>query len=212
MTGGTGKIVGLFGGSFNPPHAAHQLVALYCLETQPIDEIWFLPVYDHVFGKNLAPFADRMRMCERATEALGTRARVCADEENLAKAPGFVGSRTLDLLEHLGRVHPTTRFRLIVGTDILAETHKWHRWDDVVAAAPLIVVGRTGHAVPAGSTVTGLAMPEVSSTAIRAALAGLTPDAREALSRGEQPAEVGALPSLLPASVLRYIAERDLYS
>ncbi len=194
MSGGTGKVVGLFGGSFNPPHAAHQLVALYCLETQPIDEIWFTPVYAHVFGKDLAPFADRVRMCELATEALGPRAHVCLAEQELAKAPGFAGSRTLDLVQHLVAAHPTASFRLIVGTDILAETDKWHRWDEVVASAPLIVVGRTGHSVPPGSTVTGLAMPEVSSTEVRARLA-----------RGES-----ALP-LVPRSVMSYIAERDLY-
>ena len=195
MTGGTGKVIGLFGGSFNPPHAAHQLVALYCLETQPIDEIWFTPVYTHVFGKDLAPYADRVAMCELATEALGKRARVSRAEEDLAQQAGFVGSRTLDLIHHLTARHPTSSFRLIVGTDILAETAKWHRWDDVVAAAPLIIVGRTGHAVPAGSAVTGVTMPEVSSTAIRATLAG-----------------AGDASSLLPASVLRYIAERGLYS
>ena len=187
--------VGLFGGSFNPPHAAHQLVALYCLETQPIDEIWFTPVYTHVFGKDLASYADRVAMCELAIAALGPRAQVCRAEEHLASQPGFAGSRTLDLIHHLAAVHPTSSFRLIVGTDILAETAKWHRWDDVVAAAPLILVGRTGHAVPAGSTVTGVTMPEVSSTAIRATLAG-----------------AGDASSLLPASVLRYIAERGLYS
>ncbi len=187
--------VGLFGGSFNPPHAAHQLVALYCLETQPIDEIWFTPVYTHVFGKDLAPYEDRLAMCELATAALGSRARVSRAEQDLAQQPGFAGSRTLDLIHHLATLHPTTRFRLIVGTDILAETAKWHRWADVVAAAPPIIVGRTGHAIPAGSTVTGVTMPEVSSTAIRATLAG-----------------AGDASSLLPASVLRYIAERGLYA
>ncbi len=52
--------VALFGGSFNPPHVAHELVALYVLETQPIDELWFLPVYHHVFDtkQGLAPFED----------------------------------------------------------------------------------------------------------------------------------------------------------
>lgn len=191
----TGKIVGLLGGSFNPPHVAHQLVALYCLETQPIDELWFVPVYTHVFGKDLAPYADRVAMCELATAALGPRATVSRAEEDLAHQPGFAGSRTLDLLHHLSDRHPASSFRLIVGTDILGETAKWHRWDDVVAAAPLIVIGRTGHPVPSGSTVTGVTMPEVSSTAIRAALAG-----------------AGDASSLLPASVLRYIAERGLYS
>ncbi|MDB4964094.1 MAG: nicotinate (nicotinamide) nucleotide adenylyltransferase [Myxococcales bacterium] len=203
--------VALFGGSFNPPHVAHQLVALYVLETQPVDEVWFTPVYAHVFGKELAPFADRVRMCELATEPLGNRARVCLAEEDLAQRPGFAGSRTLDLVEHLVATHPTSSFRLVVGTDILGETAKWHRWDDVTAAAPLIVIGRTGHEVPAGTTVTGVTMPEISSTAIRAALAALSPDLRAALRAGEVPADAQQLASLLPGAVLRYIAERDLY-
>ena len=46
--------VALFGGSFNPPHVAHQLVALYILETQDVDELWFVPTYAHPFGKQLA--------------------------------------------------------------------------------------------------------------------------------------------------------------
>lgn len=205
--------VALFGGSFNPPHVAHQLVALYVLETQPVDELWFVPVYTHVFGKHLAPYADRTAMCELAIQPLGLRARVCRAEEDLAQAPGFAGSRTLDLIEHLIQRHPASSFRLVIGTDILAETEKWHRWDAVVAAAPLIVVGRAGlAAVPAGSTVTGLTMPEVSSTAIRSALAGLGPGVRDALARGEVPPEAEGVASLLPASVLRYIAERDHYS
>jgi nicotinate-nucleotide adenylyltransferase len=194
--------VALFGGSFNPPHVAHQLVALYVLETQPVDELWFTPVYAHVFGKELAPWEDRVRMCELAAAALGPRAKVCRAEEELAKQPGFAGSRTLDLLEHLKATQPDLELRLVVGTDILAETAKWHRWDDVVAAAPLIVVGRTGHPLPPGSRATGVTMPDISSTAIR-----------EALKRGAGQGEEGRaeLGSLLPASVLWYIAERDLY-
>jgi nicotinate-nucleotide adenylyltransferase len=203
--------VALFGGSFNPPHVAHQLVALYVLETQPVDEIWFTPAYSHVFGKELAPYADRAAMCELAVRPLGARARVCRAEEELAQLPGFQGSRTLDLIEHLIARHPGASFRLVVGTDILGETAKWHRWDEVVAAAPPIVVGRTGHPVPPGTTVTGVTMPEICSTEIRAALAALSPDLRAALRAGELPAGAQGLASLLPASVLRYIAERDLY-
>lgn len=212
MTAETARTVALFGGSFNPPHVAHQLVALYVLETQPVDELWFTPVFAHVFGKDLAPYAERAAMCELAAKPLGLRATVCRVEEDLAHKPGFAGSRTIDLIEHLSRLHPTSSFRLVVGTDILAERDKWHRWDDVVAAAPLIIVGRTGHAVPAGSTVTGVTMPEVSSTAIRAALAALTPAARESLAGDVVPPGAEDVASLLPASVLRYIAERDLYS
>lgn len=187
--------IALFGGSFNPPHVAHQLVALYVLETQPVDELWFVPVYAHVFGKELAPYDDRITMCELAAAALGPRVRVSRVEHELAQRPGFAGSRTLDLVEHLAAQGHD--LRLVVGTDILADAHKWHRWDAVVATAPLIVVGRTGHALPAGSAATGVTMPEISSTRIRELLA-TAPDSEE-------------LAALLPRSVLDYIASERLY-
>ncbi len=182
--------VALFGGSFNPPHVAHQLVALYVLETQPVDELWFVPVYEHVFGKDLAAYEERVRMCEMAVAPLGSRVRVDRTEEVLARAPGFAGSRTLDLVEHLTRTHPDTSFRLVVGSDILGEIDKWHRWDDVVALAPLIVIGRAGH-LPEGSIATGVTMPEVSSTLVRQ------------LARS---GDYARLASLVPSSVMRYIA------
>src|SRR5688572_19022030 len=125
------KTIALFGGSFNPPHVAHQLVALYILETQPVDELWFVPTYAHPFGKQLASFNARIAMCELAIAALGERAKVSRAEEELAKRPDFVASRTLDLVEYV--IEQGHEPRLVIGTDILAETHKWHRWEDVVA-------------------------------------------------------------------------------
>lgn len=194
------KRVGLFGGSFNPPHVAHQLVALYVLETQPIDELWFVPVFTHVFGKALAAFEHRVALCELAAAPLGTRVRVVRTEEELARRNGFVGSRTLDLVEHV--VGLGVAPRLVVGADILGETASWHRWDAVVAAAPLIVVGRGGHAVPAGSSETGVAMPQISSTRVRALLAQAHAGSDDAAAE---------LRGLLPGQVLRYIADHRLY-
>ena len=115
--------IAIFGGSFNPPHVAHQLVALYVLETQPVDELWLVPAYAHPFGKQLVDFEHRVAMCELAARALGPRAKVSRAEEELATRPGFVASRTLDLIEHLGG--PDRQLRLVCGTDILGETAKW---------------------------------------------------------------------------------------
>lgn len=185
--------IALFGGSFNPPHIAHALVGLYVLETQPVDELWLVPVYAHPFGKDLAPFEDRVAMCELVARALGPRAKVSRAEQELAARPGFTVSRTLDLIDHLSA--PDVALRLVVGADILGETDQWHRWDDVVARAPLIAIGRAGFAVPPGSTVTGVTMPEISATRIRALLAAGAPEAEALLSR----------------AVLRYIADHDLY-
>ena len=161
--------VALFGGSFNPPHVAHELVALYVLETQPIDELWFLPVFQHVFDdkKDLAPYEDRLAMCRLVADALGPRAKVSRAEEELAHQPGFQGSRTFDLIELLARTHADVEPRWVVGSDILGETDKWYRWPEVVARAPLIVIERPGYPVPAGYSQRALPMPDVSSTRIR---------------------------------------------
>jgi len=185
--------VALFGGSFNPPHVAHQLVALYVLETQPIDELWFVPTYAHPFGKPLVAYDHRIAMCELAAAALGPRARTSRAEAELAARPGFVTSHTLDLIDHVAAAGH--ELRLVVGADILGESTKWYRWADVVARAPLIVVGRGGHALPPGSVATGVSMPEISATQVRDLLAQ----------------RASSVSGLVPRDVLRYIAEHHLY-
>jgi nicotinate-nucleotide adenylyltransferase len=182
--------VALFGGSFNPVHAAHQLVALYVLETHDIDALWFVPTYAHPFGKPLEKYEHRVAMCELATAPLGPRVTVSRAEEELALRPGFLSSRTIDLIEMLADAHPGETFRLVIGSDILAETDKWHRWDAVAAAAPPIVIARPGF--PGGH---GVEMPDISATRIRELLA----------RRDEEAAR------LVPRSVMGYIATHRLY-
>jgi nicotinate-nucleotide adenylyltransferase len=188
--------IGLFGGSFNPPHVAHQLVALYVLETQSIDELWFVPTFVHPFGKPLAPFEDRIAMCEIVAAPLGPRVKVSRAEQELAQQPDFVASRTFDLVELLLARGPEYEFRLVIGADILRETDKWYRWADLAALAPPLVVGRTGYTLPPGATETGIAMPEISATRARELIAAHDPQAA----------------ALLPHGILRYIAARGLYS
>jgi nicotinate-nucleotide adenylyltransferase len=186
--------VALFGGSFNPPHVAHQMVALWALETQPIDEVWFVPVYKHAFNKDLEPFEHRVEMTTLAAARFGTAARVVDAEKDNASG------RTYDLLVELttGPSADASRsFRLLVGTDILAESHKWHRWDDVIAMAPLMVIARAGH-LEAGDETT-FAAPSISSTQIRELLARGSAEARDEVA------------SLLPRSVLGYIDANSLY-
>jgi nicotinate-nucleotide adenylyltransferase len=99
--------------------------------------------------------------------------------------------KTARTLEHLTAKHPTLRFALIVGSDVMSETAKWYRWDRVTELARIIVAGRAGHAVGDGE---GLLFPRVSSSAIR-----------ERLRRGEDVSDV------VPEAVLRYVAKHDLY-
>ena len=179
--------VGIFGGSFNPPHVAHQMVGLYVLETAAVDELWLVPAFRHALGKPLAPFQHRLRMCELAAAALGRRARV-SDVE------GVLGgdSRTIHTLRRLQGLHPEHDFSLVIGADLLAEVSSWLGGDELRRTVPLVVVGRSG-TTPEAEAAT-IAMPEVSSTEVRRRLG-----ARESVE------------GLVPRTVLDYIYEQGLY-
>ena len=186
--------VALFGGSFNPPHVGHQLLALYVLETAGVDELWFVPAFQHPFHKALETFEDRRAMCERAVEALGPRARVSDVEARLGGA-----SLTLRTVQRLMQDHPGHAFSLVIGSDLVAETASWHGITELRRLVPFIVVQRGGHpSAPdddrGAGTAAAVTMPEISSSEIRAALAAGRPMNRWISGR-----------------VLDYIAERGLY-
>ncbi len=182
-----GRSVAILGGSFNPPHVAHLMAAYWTLATQDVSEVWLLPSYHHPFGKPLAPFEDRVRMCELAARAVRGVA-VCTAEEELRDDP-HVG-KTARTLEHLRAKHPTYELSLVVGADVMGETEKWWRWDRVKELARLIVVGREGYPPVPGAP----SLPAISSTEIRARLA-----------RGED------VSWCVPRRVLEYAEERGLY-
>ena len=185
--------IALFGGSFNPPHVAHQMAALYVLETQPVDQVWIVPTYVHPFQKQLASFEDRATMCKLMAAPLGDCVIVSKIEEELAQRPGFRSSRTLDLVHYL--VEQGLEVRLVVGSDIMAETAKWYRWSDLVNKAPLIILAREGFDVPPGSMLTGVPMPAISSSQIRRAHAAADP----------------SVMNLVPRSVYAYMVQHNLY-
>ncbi len=185
--------VALFGGSFHPPHVGHLLAASYVRAVAPVDELWFMPADRHAFGKPLADFEDRAALCE-ARASLVPDSRVTRIEQETG-----AGGRTLPVVEALVRRHPEHVFRLVVGSDILADGPKWYRFDQLVQLAPLIVLARGGHPlderqVPAGSTLlTKVTLPEVSSSLVRGRLAA-----------GEEVAE------LVPAAVLLEMRRRGM--
>ena len=164
--------IALYGGSFNPPHLGHELAALYVLETAEVDELWFIPCFQHAFDKTLEPFEDRLRLCQLAAASLGPRARVSDVERELGG-----DSHTLLTLRALQARHPEHQFAVVIGADLAAETASWYGAEELRRAAPFIVVGRAGSA-PDGATADPrplVEMPNVSSTEIRRALAAQRP-------------------------------------
>ncbi len=180
--------VAIFGGSFNPPHLAHQMAALYVLETAPVDEVWMVPTFRHPFGKELAPFEDRLAMCQAAAAALGPRVRVSAVERELGAE-----SRTLRTVRRLQADFPEHAFSLVIGADLVAELPSWYGSAELTQAVPFVVVGRAGFQGDAAADRP--ALPRVSSSEVRAALAA-----------GRSVA------GLVPRGVLEYIHRHNLYA
>jgi nicotinate-nucleotide adenylyltransferase len=150
--------IALFGGSFDPPHIGHLLAAAYVLATEPVDELWLVPVEKHPFAKPLVGTYDhRIALCERLAAQL-PRTRVSRAEQESGEG------RTADLLEWLQRKHPQTRWALVLGTDLDAEKPQWKRFDRIAQLARIITVRRAGYGEG------GVAIPEVSSTQVRALL------------------------------------------
>jgi len=175
--------IAVYGGSFNPPHVAHQMALAYVLATARVDEVWMLPTFKHPFEKQLVPFGDRVKMCELAASPFKA-VRVSRVEEELGG-----DSYTLRTMKALRERHPDHRFSLVIGADLVAERERWHGWPELKELVPFIVVGREG-----SPDTGGIALPAVSSTIVR-----------QRLVSGEP------VDNLLAADVLDYIRARGLY-
>lgn len=154
--------VAVYGGSFNPPHVGHAMVASWLLWTEQVDEVWLLPAYAHPFAKELAPYERRVAMCEALAELLGPWVAVSTIESKLP-----VPSYTIDTLRRLASDHPQHRFRLVLGADNSADLPKWRSWEAISSGFAPIVVGRHGWPTPEGA----VDFPDVSSTEVRRRLA-----------------------------------------
>jgi nicotinate-nucleotide adenylyltransferase len=177
--------IGVFGGSFNPPHMGHVLASHFALSAWLLDRIVIVPNFVHAFGKPLESFEHRFRMCMIAFQHLE-----CVEVSRIEESFGGV-SYTIDTITSLRRDWPRAALHLLIGSDVVGETAKWRKYDEVKALAPPLVLPRGGEA--AGED--GMYLPPVSSTWIR-----------QQLAAGQAPGVA------LPAAVYDYIRDHGLYA
>lgn len=152
--------IGLFGGSFNPPHLGHLEVLRQLLSQNLFDEIWIVPVFQHPFAKTLAPYPHRKHMVELMMSELGSpHIKLCEIEQELNQSPSY----SYETVKALLHKHPHHKYHLIVGTDVQQELDKWHRSEELQEMAEFFFVPRKGFE--------DSPLPEVSSSEIREALA-----------------------------------------
>ena len=194
--------IGVFGGAFDPPHRAHRVLAEAALAQFELDELCILPTGQAWHkSRTLTPAVHRLAM---ARAAFSDMPRVSVDpRETQRQGPSY----TVDTLTELQTQRPGHTWFLFIGEDQAQAFTTWHRWQDILRMATVVVAQR--HSNPAIETRTspgwhnpglnGMHQLDMPKLAISAT------DIRDALQRGEVPSEW-----LLPP-VRDYIFQHQLY-
>ena len=137
-----GLRVGLFGGSFNPPHRGHVHASELALKRIGLDRVWWLVSPGNPLKETLglAPLATRIAAARSLTR--DPRIAVTGIEAE-------IGTRyTHDTVAYLRRRCPGVRFVWIMGADILTQLHLWQRWREIAELVPFAVIDRPGATWP----------------------------------------------------------------
>ncbi|MDD4279261.1 nicotinate (nicotinamide) nucleotide adenylyltransferase [Candidatus Sumerlaeota bacterium] len=200
----TNKSIGIFGGSFDPPHKAHIALAQQVLQhPNGVDYLFIIPAYTHAFGKVLTPYEQRFAMLMLAFSAevfspyLRKRILISRIEQRLGGT-----SYTFETVEALKQQYPNAQFHLLLGSDTFRDIPLWHRADELLKIASPIVFPRDGFACKKVMKANekwlhDVKLPAFSSTEIRALY-----------STGGNHM---LLASMMPEPILEYIRKHKLY-
>jgi nicotinate-nucleotide adenylyltransferase len=199
LTPGTWRI-GVFGGSFDPPHIAHRALADAALQQLQLDELRIVPTGQAWHkARKLSPAEHRLAM---AGLAFAGQARVVVDPREIRRAgPSY----TVDTLRELHAEQPGCAIFLVIGQDQAARLPTWHAWEEVVRLATICVAARPdvpgaapspASEAPRASGYRQLDFPQQSVSAT---------DIRQRIVRGQ------GVAALVGPAVARYIADHHLY-
>mgnify|MGYP000572006045 CR=1 FL=1 len=137
-----GQVIGLFGGSFDPPHQGHVHVTLEAMKAFGLDRVWWLVSPGNPLKQQgPAPLPRRLG----AAQAVMQHPRV-----DVTDIEALTGTRaTADTLRALRRLYPQVRFVWIMGADNLAQFHQWKDWRLIMDSVPVGVVARPGDRISA---------------------------------------------------------------
>lgn len=195
--------IGIFGGTFDPPHEGHLGVARAALRSGLVDEVRMMVSPENPFkaGRRMTPARERLRMVELAIDSLPE------DERSLIHASGFelslpTPTYTIDTLHALGTAYPDCHFHLIIGGDNLTAFRRWRGPDEIMRDYGLIIYPRPGDSewdptlLPSGCVILeDVPLFPYSSTEVRRV-------AREEPER---------LHEMLPGRVAEYVLSHGLY-
>jgi nicotinate-nucleotide adenylyltransferase len=189
--------IGVFGGTFDPPHLGHLLLAEAAREGLALDRVLFVParVPPHKRGRRVTPAATRLELLRAALRGTGFSVSTLELDR-----PG--PSYTVDTLERIHHRHPRARLYLLVGADSLADLPTWREPARILDLAVLAVAARPGAGPPPrlprdqARRVVHLGNPvlDIASSELR-----------DRVARGR------SIRFLVPAAVARRVADLGLY-
>jgi nicotinate-nucleotide adenylyltransferase len=190
---------GVFGGSFDPPHNGHLALVQDLIAKTPLEGVSVVPTWKHPFKNNVAvaPYEDRLAM---ARLAFADSANVAvSDIEMRRNLSGY----TLDTLLALKQELPSLDLAFIVGADLLTQFRTWHRPDDILREAILVVGQRPGYhlLIPPDFPVESLRMVETPLLDVSSS------DVRNRIRKSG----LEAVKEMVPPQVCKYISDHRLY-
>ena len=186
---GRGRLVGIFGGSFNPIHVGHIALARQLRQLAQLDEVWLMVSSQNPLKQGSTDLLDDQLRYQLTRLALhGEEGIVACDYELHLPKPSY----TWNTLQHLRQDYPEHTFTLLIGGDNWQLFPRWYHAEDILREHQIVVYPRRGSTVdrttlPPSVTIVDTALLDVSSTEIRqrvregAAVSGLVPAAIEPL-------------------------------
>jgi nicotinate-nucleotide adenylyltransferase len=183
------KRIGIYGGSFDPIHHGHLILAREALETLPLDAIIFVLAAQSPHKPDRAPSPSAIRW-EMLEVAIADEAGFSASRLELDRP---VPSYSVDTIEALRAANPEAEFYFLIGQDNLAKLPEWHRFDDLRQLVQFVVLDRSGEKV------------EYAFPAIRRKIDISATTIRKRVASGQ------SIRYLVPEAVERIIRRRKLY-
>ncbi|MBN9118665.1 MAG: nicotinate-nucleotide adenylyltransferase [Planctomycetes bacterium] len=197
--------IGIFGGTFDPVHMGHLILAEQCRTQVGLDEVWFVPSAQppHKAG-GVTRFEQR---CEMLELAIAGHPSFRVDRiENDLPAPSF----TARTLEQLHARHPGNELSLLLGSDCLPDLPGWYEPRQVIERAGLVVVPRPGVMLWTAERLAAALKVDVSAVRLRFVACPLIEIASRELRRAV--ADGMSVRYMVPRAVEEYIRERKLYA
>lgn len=187
--------IGIYGGTFDPPHNGHVALAKAFLSQVKLDEVWLVVSPQNPFKTDKQLLDDHLRLAMVREAIKGERGLKVSDVEFSLPKPSYM-YRTL---RHLSEEYPNNKFTLLIGGDNWEAFDKWKNADEIVQNYDIVIYPRrnekfTADSLPPHVTLLDTPLLDISSTEIRQRIHDGLP-----------------INDLVPSNTARFIEEHELY-